>query len=307
MVDLKLSIPDTFFKEEVRWEYVISEKMKEVWAVELDLLAEFDRVCKKRNIEYMASGGTLLGAVRHHGFIPWDDDIDVMMRRDDYDKLCDIASDEFKSPYFFQLLQSDPAYPRAYAKLRNCTTTAIQESCRDAGFKFNQGIFIDIFPLDAVATTPYNRMIQKIKCNYYKNQVAYSVSLANHYSLLHTGKLYKIDKFLSRWFRSCKVIDPLYNMNKLEYYCKKYVSNWTEHLSKLSFQPKNKEQWISLQELEELVYFDFEFLKIPVPKGYDAILKRRYGNYLKPINTGGYHGDHYFDTNKSFKEYIKCF
>lgn len=304
MVDLKLNIPDTFFEEEVRWDYTISAKMKEVWAVLLDLLAEFDRVCKKHNIQYMASGGTMLGAVRHHGIIPWDDDVDLMMRRKDYDRLCDIASEEFKHPYFFQTYKTDKAYNRAYAKLRNSDTTAIQENCKDAGYQFNQGIFIDVFPLDTVALTRYSKMAQKMRCNYYMNQAAHSVSLANHYTFSHPSTLYKIDKFLFRWFSSSNMFNVNHNMEKLEHYCKKYSSKLTKHVSKLAFQPKNDAQLISLQELEGLIYFDFEFLKIPVPEGYDTILQRRYGDYMKPLKTGGYHGVHFFDTDKSYLFYI---
>ena len=100
MVELKLALPDHFLEEEVRDGYTVSKEMKEVWAVELDLLAEFMRVCDRHGIVYYADAGTILGAVRHKGFIPWDDDIDVMMMRDQYDKLQKIGPEEFRHPYF---------------------------------------------------------------------------------------------------------------------------------------------------------------------------------------------------------------
>ena len=102
MVSLNIKLPENFLDEEIRDDYVVSSQMKQVWAVELDLLNKILEVCKKYNIKIIASGGTLLGAVRHKGFIPWDDDIDLMMMRDQYDKLCDVAEKEFKYPYFFQ-------------------------------------------------------------------------------------------------------------------------------------------------------------------------------------------------------------
>ena len=123
MVNLKIDLPQGFLNAETRCDYIITEKMKEVWAVELDLLVEFDRICKKHGIKYVASGGTMLGAVRHHGYIPWDDDIDLMMTREEYEKLCSIASSEFKHPYFFQTEDTDPGFMRYLARLRNSDIT----------------------------------------------------------------------------------------------------------------------------------------------------------------------------------------
>ena len=99
---INLKISNTFFDEEIRDGYKVSREMKKIWAVELDLLNELNRVCNKHNIRCMAWAGTMLGAIRHKGFIPWDDDIDIMLFRDDYEKLCEIAPSEFTYPYFFQ-------------------------------------------------------------------------------------------------------------------------------------------------------------------------------------------------------------
>ena len=125
MVSLNIKLPENFLDEEIRDDYVVSSQMKQVWAVELDLLNKILEVCKKYNIKIIASGGTLLGAVRHKGFIPWDDDIDLMMMRDQYDKLCDVAEKEFTYPYFFQTEYTDPGSMRGHAQLRNSQTTGI--------------------------------------------------------------------------------------------------------------------------------------------------------------------------------------
>lgn len=119
-----------------------------VHGVLLDMLAEFDRVCTSNGLRYIATHGTMLGAVRHGGFIPWDDDLDVAMPRADYDRLAELASKgAFKEPYFLQTPQSDPeCFFGGYAKLRDSSTAAIEPYTE--GRSFNQGIWMDIMPLD---------------------------------------------------------------------------------------------------------------------------------------------------------------
>ena len=148
-MEINTSFPDQFYSEEIRCGYTVTSKQKKVWAVELDLLNEFDRVCRNNNIQYFASMGTLLGAVRHKGFIPWDDDLDVCIFRDDFMRLCALSK-EFKSPYFLQTALSDRKYFCGYARLRNSTTTGVISN--NASPEYNNGIFIDIYVLDGFST-----------------------------------------------------------------------------------------------------------------------------------------------------------
>ena len=139
----------SFYKEEIRSGFLVTEKRKKVWAVELKMLEKLDEVCKKYNLTYYAYYGTLLGAVRHQGFIPWDDDIDVIMFRDDYEKFQEIAPKEFKEPYFYQNTYTDRVlWP--LSKIRDSRTTAVEPQFQHLGSSFHQGIFIDIFPFDNV-------------------------------------------------------------------------------------------------------------------------------------------------------------
>ena len=141
-----LKFPDEFFKEEVRCGYRVSVQTKKIWAIELDLLNELLKVCKKHNIKVCAFAGTILGAVRHQGFIPWDDDIDVALTRENYEKLLQVAPSEFKNQYFFQTIQTDPNYFFGYARLRNSLTTGIIVG--NDRLDYNNGIYVDIFVLD---------------------------------------------------------------------------------------------------------------------------------------------------------------
>lgn len=115
----------------------------------LDLMVEFDLVCKENDIEYFLDSGTLLGAIRHNRFIPWDDDVDIIMMREDFTKLRKAAArGAFQEPYFFQYPDTDEGYSNIYAKLRNSNTTAIPSG--DAHMDINHGIYIDINPVDYI-------------------------------------------------------------------------------------------------------------------------------------------------------------
>ena len=148
----------SFYKKEIRSDFLVDEKRKKVWAVELEMLERFDQVCKKHGLTYWAFYGTLLGAVRHQGFVPWDDDIDLVMFRDDYRRFQAVAPLEFKEPYFYQSAYTDRRI-WALSKIRDSRTTGIEfRHLRD----FHQGIFIDIFPLDSVEDGVHKHFI-KIK------------------------------------------------------------------------------------------------------------------------------------------------
>ena len=124
-------------------------ELKKLQSVELELLCEFDRICRKYGIIYSIDGGTLLGAVRHGGFIPWDDDADVIMVRDEYEKLLEVIDIEIDNNYFyFQDINRTEGYRWGYAKLRKQNTKFVRTNQQH--LKYKQGIFLDIFVCDNV-------------------------------------------------------------------------------------------------------------------------------------------------------------
>ena len=307
MVDLKHKIPENFIAEEIRCGYKVTQQMKEVWAVQLDLFAEFDRVCRKYGIKYVASGGTLLGAVRHHGYIPWDDDIDIMLMRDQYNKLCQVASVEFKHPYFFQIEETEPGFHRWFARLRNSETTAIQEVEKPYHFKYNQGIFIDIFPMDNVADDR-KRNIQQREIRYYKSiyykllaiersfwsdNESPSKRWAKKTAHFLFGKLIRHTSF-TRW--AWHKVDETFQL---------YNNEKTEFVSLLSFEFDNLNHAVRSSYLNDIIEVEFEFLKMPIFASYDEHLKLKYGDYMTPSKNPNYHGDVMFDTNASYKEHLQ--
>mgnify|MGYP002110871112 FL=1 len=152
MLPIQIDLPKNFLEEEIRCGYKISSEMKKVWAVQIDLLEQVKKICKNHGLKYFADSGTLIGAIRHKGYIPWDDDIDLVMMRNDYNKFMEYAKSELEFPYFLQTVYTDKDIMRAHAQLRNSKTTGYMPYEKNR--PYNKGIFIDIFPLDVIPEDP---------------------------------------------------------------------------------------------------------------------------------------------------------
>ena len=137
-------------------EFVVSEKRKAVWSIELKIMDEIDRICRKHGIKYFLAGGSMMGAARHNGFIPWDDDIDVGMLRADYERFLDVCKSELPSHYHLQTNKTDRGYYDVLSKIRYSNSTAIRKTDWQLGATFNQGIFVDVVPFDNIPDNPVN-------------------------------------------------------------------------------------------------------------------------------------------------------
>lgn len=273
-------------EEETRRGYTISKEMKKVWAVELELLSKLLEVCEKHHLRIWADGGTLLGTIREKGYIPWDDDIDMVMLRDDYDKLVSIAKEEFKSPYFFQCGYTDK-FPFGFSKLRKDGTSAIL--AQEFDIYEHQGIFIDIFPYDAVPDDENEMLKQKkeVEDNIRKLKV-----FCNHYysftNFRHNIYIYKtIHEIKKKGFSHC--------YNEYENLFRKYKIKECKCVSCISFHYNFNRFLRSKYLYEKTLYLPFENISIPVPIGYHEILKLEYGeDYMTPIKGNSLHGGFLF-------------
>lgn len=288
--------PDSFLEGEERNGFFVSHEMKKVWSVQLELLTVLLDVCQRHNLNIWAEGGTLLGTVREHGYIPWDDDIDMAILRPDYDKLIAIAKDEFQSPYFFQCGYTEDKYPRGHAQLRKDGTAAILSM--DINQDFHQGIFIDIFVYDAVPDkkedldTLYNNclLIEKLRAYCYK---PYSV-----YNIWKNYKLYKLRKEIDQ-------IDFKNLFAQYDRYLKSYENIECKHVSLIGFIFDFEHYLRDKHVFDGTIYMPFEYIMMPVPIGYDEILTTQYGDYMKPAKAPTMHGGFaVLDTEKSYKEYL---
>lgn len=121
--------------------------LRQAQLIMLDMLVEFDAICKKHQLQYWLDSGTLLGAVRHQGFIPWDDDIDISMPVEDYKKFLAIAAAEVSNTITVQTAASDPAFKFDYIKLRSNKARIVEFHEKDKDIQYHQGVFVDIFPM----------------------------------------------------------------------------------------------------------------------------------------------------------------
>ena len=305
MVDLKIELPDGFLEEEVRCDYTVTKDIKEVWAIEIDLLMQLDEVCKKHNLKYYITDGTMLGTVRHKGFIPWDDDIDVTMFRDDYEKLLKVAETEFKYPYFLQTEYSDPGCLRGHAQLRNSATTGILKT-EEGKFKFNQGLFLDVFVMDNVIDDKKLFEQQKKDAEKYRKRAVKYARWSTRYYKQNTwqskvkGILYPV---VNTFLRKTKLEEK--NFRKFEEVCKRYNNMETKYVTTLEFS-FDIERWGKRLKsyFDKVEYMPFEFIKLPISVDYDEMLRNDYGDYMVFKKGASAHGDMIIDTDRSYTEYI---
>lgn len=138
------------------------KQFRKMQLTQLDMLVDFDRVCRKHDINYVIFTGTLLGAVRHKGFIPWDDDADIGILREDYEKFKLVAKELDSEICYFQNHETDPEYRWEYGKLRRSNTVFVREG--QEHIKCRTGIFVDIFPMDDVPEGVVGQMLQDFDC-----------------------------------------------------------------------------------------------------------------------------------------------
>ena len=240
---------------------------------ELGLLREFIRICEKLKLSYFAVQGTLLGAVRHGGFIPWDDDIDVGMLREDYELFLEKAPEHLPEYYFLQTFHSDPEYYHCFAKLRDCRTTFIENTAQKLR-RMNQGIFIDIFPFDYYPEKALSSQCFEIKklMLRYRLRKEFYIPQDNVRNL--PNMLRKI------LMKTASILYPS-ERTALEKSDRLYRSIQPGNLLVNNGSPWGKREIVERSWMEQTRGLKFENMSIRVPMGYDAYLRHVYGDYMQ--------------------------
>lgn len=251
-------------------------KLEKVHEILLAYILEVDRICKKHNIKYFLAGGTLLGAIRHKGFIPWDDDADVMMLREDYDKFIKVAQDELPPNLFVQNPKTEKLNHHVFTKIR-IDNTLFATAHTGKFMNMHNGIFFDILSQD---NTSNNKLIQKI--HIYATLITRSMVFnkwakkrmktgGNHPILCRIANFTK-DIFSFGFLEYIQDHTITFFKNKED---AKYLYDGMGRNLRRGVFPK---KW-----LEEVIYVDFEGYKLPVPKYYDEYLTYLYGDYMQMI------------------------
>lgn len=257
--------------------------LREIQLKELEILVAFDKFCKENNLRYYLSGGTLLGAIRHKGFIPWDDDIDICMPRPDYKKMIEIFPEKYEEKFLLRCAERNN-YEISYARLVDLKTFVDTKR----SFGFDNNLWIDIFPVDGVSE---NINTQK---NIFRKGYNYGRILILYYSkfIIAKNPIYTIPKFLLMIF--LKMGGTKYFRNQILKMANDYDKSF--NVGVLTGRAGIGEVMNKI-EFEKTVLVDFEGYKFPTFSCWDSYLKNLYGDYMKlpPEKERESHG-----TNKTY-------
>ena len=296
MVELQTVFDASFYEEKTDCGFLVTKERKKLWAVELDLLLQLDRVCRENVIHYMLGAGTLLGAIRHKGFIPWDDDIDVYLLREDYDRLMTL-SDSFREPYFLQNAYTDHYFSRPFARLRNSNTTGFVT--QKERYEANRGIFIDLFPIDGICEASAVDFWQKRLNWYYKGILRY-------YGFSSVKRMSsKIKKLLAS--AVIGVVGKERFSRAMERNLSRYSKPGTRLWGNRSIHFDCPRSRRPLEDYTRLIETEFEGFTFPIPANYDAMLRQQYGDYMTipKDRPGSLHGGLTVSVDTPYQEYFK--
>ena len=264
----KLRLKKVFGKNK---KYIIkNERLHEIQMIELDILKEIDRICRDNKIKYFLIEGSLLGAVRHNGFIPWDDDLDIGMPRDDYNKFLEIADKKLKIGYKLCCYKNIKNYHLPFSKVVSLNNRGFRNKEAVLSKNYN-GPFVDIFPLDTSNLALGKSQVKKFnKIRKYRDILLIKV----RYKIKFSWKrlLYYIE---SPFYSNKKLHEKINKLSTRENKNnKKYVVNYSSSYGV-------KKEIFPICCFDKTIFIDFEDILVPIPKNYNYVLTRIYGDYMQ--------------------------
>lgn len=305
-----MNISDSFFEDEVREGFYIPAAVKQAWGASLIVLGEIDRVCKKYDIHYIADWGTMLGTLRHGGFVPWDDDLDISMLREDYERFLEVAPAEFPEDfeiYNFRNKYSHTGFlANVVGKSRICFEKEHLEKYH--GFPFITGIDISVF--DNVCRDEAKEKERVNLCNYiiamaddiFSGKVSGKEKKdAFEFIEKHTGMKVKISSDREEQRANMYMI--------VEKLFMKFSDEESDYITRMMPNGLREGNQFLLPRslMKDYVELPFENISIPVPAAYDYMMRRRFGDYMKLVKSAGDHGYPFFEAQKANLEAVMGF
>lgn len=295
-----LQFDKVFFQRECRENFWIEKEMKHAWAAELEVLAHIDRMCKDNGIQYFADSGTLLGAVRHRGFIPWDDDIDICMKREEYLKFISIAAKELPSTMQLLSVYNNNEWDEAFARVTNNTKVDFTEKHLQEWHGCPWVVGVDILPLDVLPDNEEEKNLVLALTD--------GLRIFREEILMGRISAEEVEEGIRQIEELCGI-----EINREEEITKQvvvirdriamsYCGEKGKKLASLLYNVGNKvydKSWFGQYQ-----YVPFENIEIPIPIDYDAVLRTVYGDYMTPVKNGAMHGyPFYAGQKKAWEEF----
>lgn len=289
-----LTFPKTYFDEEIRDNFKIDTTMKTVWAAELEVLSEIAKVCQKYAIPWYMAYGSLLGTIRHHGFIPWDDDMDIWMMREDYMRFLEVAQQELPEGYLVKSPLLEESYPEFHSCVLNSDSISIEPEHlkRFHGCPFVVGI--DIFPMDIVPDIPdplQYKLFQAarqcalmVKEGRTDEEVELLLQLLEKQCDVTIGRDYLMHPQVKEMQQ--ELVSGLWGLaNEIAmWHTGEKSTNIGMYLDYLKYEKKYELSWF-----EEIVWLPYEGFDVPVPAEYDKVLRVIYGDYSVKVRNAAAH------------------
>lgn len=299
-----LKFEENYFQGEWREGFYVEPMMKRAWAAQLEVLSEIDKVCRKYNIRYFADWGTLLGAVRHKGFIPWDDDIDIAMLREDYEQFISVVG-ELPQECRVMDVRIDGNCPLDGHRVTNSREPDWKKRMDNYhGCPYNVGI--DIFVLDNVPKDRDEReawremllilwgFLQVINADE-KSEIKENLTVKQKELVNELEKFYCI-KFDGKKPLRCQVLELIEQLSFI------YTKEECEELTQAYYFITEENFILKKKWYEESILMPFENIMIPAPKGYHEILTAMYGDYMEPVKNTQAHDYPFYKAQQKMIE-----
>ena len=264
----------------------IALQTRSVQTVQLQILLDIDKICRENGRKYYVIGGTLLGAVRHKGFIPWDDDIDIAMQRLDYDWFMENGQGLLTNKYYLQNYRTEKYYYLPFAKVRKKGTTYVEQQL--ANLNIHHGVYIDIFPLDHVPDSECKRKLQWIEI------FCLSKTIMSKMKVITIKSSFKHRRTIAFFLRVLSFSVSKHELgNRLERVMKKYHGKPCTCIANLGSPYGYKRNVMQQEMFGDPIDIEFEGHRVMSPNLPEKYLEQMYGDFMKfppPEQRVGRHG-----------------